>query len=204
MPPTPSPPLPPEPPRLPAGIVLRAGREADLPALREIERAAGAPFRSLGMAPVADDEPPTLAELRRYAADGGLLVAAGPDPSPPGPAGPAAYLLAEPLDGCLHIEQVSVHPDHSRQGLGRALIDRLAGRAAARRTPALTLTAFAEVPWNAPYYARCCGFRQLAEDELTEGLRRVRAREAAAGLDRWPRVCMRRALDPGTRPAPGG
>jgi hypothetical protein len=57
----------------------------------------------------------------------------------------------------------------------------------------LTLTTFAEVPWNAPYYLRC-GFRRLGVRELTPGLRAIREREAAHGLDRWPRVCMRRDL----------
>jgi hypothetical protein len=59
--------------------------------------------------------------------------------------------------------------------------------------PALTLTTFTEVPWNAPYYRRC-GFRCLEEAELTPGLRELRDHEAALGLDRWPRVCMRRDL----------
>ena len=59
--------------------------------------------------------------------------------------------------------------------------------------PALTLTTFAEVPWNAPYYARC-GFTVLDESAIGPDLRAVRAREADHGLDRWPRVCMRRTL----------
>jgi hypothetical protein len=73
------------------------------------------------------------------------------------------------------------------------MLEHAAGRAAAGGLPALTLTTFAEVPWNAPYYERC-GFRRLAEAELTAGLREVRRREAELGLDRWPRVCMLRDL----------
>ena len=64
---------------------------------------------------------------------------------------------------------------------------------AATGVPALTLTTFTDVPWNAPYYVRC-GFRILADAQLTPGLRAIRDREAAHGLDRWPRVCMRRDL----------
>jgi hypothetical protein len=48
-------------------------------------------------------------------------------------------------------------------------------------------------PRNEPYYRRC-GFRTLGENELTSGLVAIRRREAAHGLDRWPRVCMRREL----------
>jgi hypothetical protein len=69
----------------------------------------------------------------------------------------------------------------------------LAADAAGRGVPALTLTTFRDVPWNAPYYARI-GFRVLVEAELTQGLRGIRDAEAAHGLDRWPRVCMRREL----------
>lgn len=57
----------------------------------------------------------------------------------------------------------------------------------------LTLTTFAEVPWNAPYYARC-GFRVLDDSELSPGMRTIRDREIAHGLHRWPRVYMRRDL----------
>ena len=57
----------------------------------------------------------------------------------------------------------------------------------------MTLTTFAEVPWNAPYYARL-GFTILATDQLTPGLRRIRDHEVARGLDAWPRVAMRRPL----------
>ncbi|MBO8200383.1 GNAT family N-acetyltransferase [Streptomyces smyrnaeus] len=173
---------------------IRAGTARELDRLQEIERAAGRWFRDLGMDEIADDEPPSLEILREFADTGGLWVAAVED----GP--PAAYALAEPVDGCLHVEQVSVHPDRARRGIGRALLDHLASRAAADRMPALTLTTFAEVPWNAPYYARL-GFRTLAEHELTPGLREIRAKESKAGLDRWPRVCMRR--ETGRRPSQG-
>lgn len=165
---------------------IRAGGETDLAPLREVERAAGEAFRSVGMAAIADDEPPTQRELRGHAEAGRLWVAAERG------RGPVAYLLAEVVDGAAHIEQVSVRPDRAGRGIGRALIDHTAGRAAAEGLGAVTLTTFADVPWNAPYYEKRCGFRRLAEAELTVGLRRIRARETAAGLDRWPRVCMRR------------
>ena len=89
--------------------------------------------------------------------------------------------------------QVSVHPDCAHRRLGRALLDHAADHASADGLAALTLTTFASVPWNAPYYRRC-GFRVLDDAELTPGLRVIRQREAELGLDRWPRVCMRRDL----------
>ncbi len=168
---------------------IRTAHVEELPVLRDIERAAGQAFRGLGMADVADDEPPPLDALARHQRAGLAWVATDAGDQP------IAYLVAELVDGNLHVEQVSVHPDSARRGVGRQLLDHAAGHARAAGMPALTLTTFADVPWNAPYYLRC-GFRTLDESDLTAGLRAIRRREAAHGLDRWPRVCMRRDLSP--------
>ncbi|MFD7494331.1 GNAT family N-acetyltransferase [Streptomyces sp. NPDC059832] len=166
---------------------IRTARRTDLPLLQDIERAAGEPFRTLGMSVIADDEPPPLALLDEYRRAGRAWVAADPDDHPVG------YLIADPVDGAAHIEQVSVHPSAARRGVGSTLIDHLAGWAGERGLGALTLTTFSHVPWNAPYYARL-GFRTLDAAELTDGLRKIRAQEAEHGLDHWPRVCMRREI----------
>jgi GNAT superfamily N-acetyltransferase len=175
----------------------RPATPADLPLLREIERAAGEAFRDAGMPEIADDEPPSLDALAGYQRAGRAWVAdessGGPPTSGRASGNPVAYLIADVVDGNLHIEQVSVHPRHARRGIGRLLVEDAAGYAKAGGLPALTLTTFAEVPWNAPYYARL-GFRILDDGELTPGLREIRRREAEHGLDRWPRVCMRRDL----------
>lgn len=139
------------------------------------------------MSAVADDDPPPLGLLDDYRRAYRAWVAADPDDRPVG------YLIADPVDGAAHIEQVSVHPSAARRGLGSTLIDHLTGWAHERKLGALTLTTFSHVPWNAPYYARL-GFRTLGETELTDGLRKIRAEEAEHGLDRWPRVCMRREI----------
>lgn len=165
--------------------ISRPATPADLPLLREIERAAGEAFRAAGMPEIADDEPPALEVLAGYQRAGRAWVVDGDEGTP------VAYLIADVVDGNLHVEQVSVHPDSAGRGLGRALIEHAAGYAKDHGLPALTLTTFAEVPWNAPYYARL-GFAVLDAGELGPGLREIRRREAAHGLDRWPRVCMRR------------
>ncbi|WP_199552152.1 GNAT family N-acetyltransferase [Streptomyces sp. N35] len=163
---------------------IRQATLADLPRLRDIERAAGEPFRTVGMAEIAEDEPPALDVLEEFRRAGRAWVAViAPEDEP------VAYLIAEPVDGALHVEQVSVHPSVARRGVGRALLDHAAAYARGAGLGALTLTTFAEVPWNAPYYRRL-GFRVLGERELGPGLRKIRAYEGELGLDRWPRVCM--------------
>jgi ribosomal protein S18 acetylase RimI-like enzyme len=162
---------------------IRAVRHEELPILQDIERAAGECFRDIGMPEIADDDDFPLEVLAAYLRAGRAWVAVN--------GRPVAYLIADLVDGNLHVEQVSVHPGSARLGIGRALIDHAAERAAADGIPAVTLTTFTDVPWNAPYYLRC-GFRFLEEAELTPGLRTVRDREAEHGLDRWPRVCMAR------------
>ncbi|NXY93774.1 GNAT family N-acetyltransferase [Streptomyces sp. BR123] len=166
---------------------IRAVRLDELPLLQDIERVAGQCFRDIGMPEVADDEPLPLGELARYHHAGLAWVAADDADAP------TAYLIADRVDGNLHVEQVSVHPDSSRRGIGRLLLDHLAAHATSTGAPALTLTTFTRVPWNAPYYTRC-GFRFMDDSSIAPGLRKIREREAAHGLDRWPRACMRRAL----------
>ncbi|MFD5193733.1 GNAT family N-acetyltransferase [Streptomyces sp. NPDC058357] len=166
---------------------IRTARRTDLPLLQDIERAAGEPFHTLDMSSIANDDPPPLDLLDEYRRAGRAWVAVDADDRP------AGYLIADPVDGAAHIEQVSVHPSAARRGVGSTLIDHLAGWAAEQGLDALTLTTFSQVPWNAPYYARL-GFRTLDEAELTDGLRKIRAQEAEHGLDHWPRVCMRREI----------
>jgi GNAT superfamily N-acetyltransferase len=167
--------------------MIRLAREDDFARLQDIEMAAGRAFAGAGMPSVADGEPFSVAELLSFQSDGRAWVV--PDEQDV----PIAYLVAEWVDGNVHIEQVSTHPDAAGRGLGRDLIEHVAGWARGRGAPALTLTTFVEVPWNGPYYERL-GFRRLAPGEETAGLRAIRAAEAAHGLDRWPRCCMRRDL----------
>ena len=81
----------------------------------------------------------------------------------------------------------------SRSRSFRVLLDHACEWALGNAPNAVTLTTFANIPWNAPYYERC-GFRRLPANDLTPGLLRIRREEADHGLDAWPRVCMRRVL----------
>ncbi|MDQ7804889.1 GNAT family N-acetyltransferase [Amycolatopsis sp. A133] len=167
--------------------MIRLARPDDLPALVDVEREAGSLFRDVDMAAIADDDPGSVAALAEYQSAGRAWVSVDAADRP------VAYLIAEVVDGCAHIEQVSVRPSHARRGLGSALIETLAGWASSRGLRALTLTTFETVPWNAPYYERL-RFRVVPDAEIGDGLRSIRRAEAARGLDAWPRVAMIRPL----------
>jgi GNAT superfamily N-acetyltransferase len=167
--------------------MIRLARASDLPLLASIEQAAGEAFRELGMDAVADDAPFPIARLAQAGELGRLWVAGDHSDQPVG------YILVDLVDASAHIEQVSVHPAHAGRGLGRELLDTVDAWAGQGRLEALTLTAFCDVPWNAPYYRRL-DFATLDDADLTPGLRRIRAAEAAHGLDAWPRVVMRRPV----------
>ncbi|WP_436524429.1 GNAT family N-acetyltransferase [Actinoplanes sp. HUAS TT8] len=167
--------------------MIRPAREADIPAMQRIEIEAGRMFLALNMDLVAGDDPFSAAELREYLADDRAWVSVDEQDRP------IAYAIVTRADGLAHLEQVSVHPNHAGRRLGVDLVEQAAAWARAQGSPALTLTTFADVPWNAPYYERL-GFRRLADDEVTPELRAIRAAEAAHGLDQWPRLAMRRDL----------
>jgi GNAT superfamily N-acetyltransferase len=159
----------------------------ELEALRAIEVAAGQLFADVGLASVAEDPPLPVEELAAYRRAGRAWVYAQPE------AGPVGYLLAGRVDGNAHIDQVSVLPSFGRRGIGRRLIDHLCRWAADGGAPAVTLTTYAAVPWNAPYYRRC-GFRAMDRDQMGPELVRVRHAEQTRGLDVEPRVAMIRRV----------
>jgi GNAT superfamily N-acetyltransferase len=168
-------------------MTIRPLAADELIVVQQIENAAGRPFAEIGMTEIADDAPPSVERLGDYQSDGRAWVLVDDADAPIG------FVLVDLVDDAAHIEQVSIHPDHGRRGLGRCLVDHVAHWARGRGLHAVTLTTFEDVPWNAPYYRRL-GFVTLPPSDLGPQLRAVREHEAAAGLDRWPRVAMRRAV----------
>jgi GNAT superfamily N-acetyltransferase len=168
-------------------VTVRGVRPDDVGRLQAIQLAAGDSFRDVGMPSVADSPPLPAESLSGYRQAGRAGVAADEHDEP------AGFVVADVVDGCAHIEQVSVHPAHAGHRIGAMLLDHVAGWAAEHGLHALTLITFRGVPWNAPYYERL-GFRELAPDEVTPGLAKLIAAESGRGLNTSARVCMRREL----------
>ncbi|MCW3839649.1 GNAT family N-acetyltransferase [Micromonospora yasonensis] len=165
----------------------RVARADELTEVQRIEVASGVPFREIGMTEVADMPPLPLEVLAAAQEAGRLFVTVDAADRP------VAFVVVELVDGCAHVQQLSVDPPYARRGIGRRLLDDVAGWAVGQGLPALTLTTFRSVPWNGPYYARC-GFRELAGAEVTPGLAELLAAEAALGLDPADRIAMRRPV----------
>jgi GNAT superfamily N-acetyltransferase len=165
----------------PYRVVL--AREGDLGALPTIELAASALLA--GHAPpevlrktTGDDE------LRAACEDGRLWVALADDV-------PVGFALVGLLpSGQPHLEELGVHPDHGRRGLGAALVRAACEWASRSGHTELSLTTFRAVPWNQPFYARL-GFEEVPRTELRRELVEIVREEAQRGLDPERRVVMR-------------
>ena len=178
----------------PGVVSVRRARPEDVGRLQAIQLAAGYAFRDIGMPAVAESPPLPADSLTGYRQEGGAWVAADEHDEPVG------FVVADVVDGCAHIEQVSVHPGHAGHRIGAMLLDHVAGWAARHQLRALTLVTFRGVPWNAPYYERL-GFAELLPADVTPGLAARKAVKAARGGDSSALVCMLRGLgDAGVPP----
>jgi lincosamide nucleotidyltransferase A/C/D/E len=166
----------------PPRYTIALARPADIPALAAIELAAGALLEGHAPASVLN-EPTSEAEVR-HAQEMGLLWVARDGDVPVGFA--HVEMLAPDLP---HLEELDVHPEHGRCGLGTTLVRAVCEWARRAGYATLTLTTFRDVPWNMPFYARL-GFVELAAATLRPELAAVVRNEAARGLAAERRVVM--------------
>ena len=105
---------------------------------------------------------------------------------------PVGFALVSLRGGTLYLDQISVHPDHGRQGLGAALLGRVVDEARTRKLRRVTLSTFRDLPWNGPFYARH-GFREIKRSDMANwmlDLERIQAED----LDISKRCFMVRKL----------
>jgi GNAT superfamily N-acetyltransferase len=107
---------------------------------------------------------------------------------------PVGFAHVEAIErGAIHLEEIDIHPDHGRRGLGTRLVLHVCRWAELNGYAFMTLTTFREPPWNMPFYARL-GFDVVPETELSPVLRAVVEDECRRGLDPSRRVVMRQRL----------
>jgi GNAT superfamily N-acetyltransferase len=165
---------------------IALAREQNIPLFSGIELSAAQLLA--GYAPDGVLKETTSADEMRYAQKRGLLwVALNGD----GPVGFAHVRLLE--QNAAHLQEIDVHPEHGRRGLGTKLIMAVCDWATKAGHHALTLTTFRSVPWNMPFYLRL-GFELVAPKELSPILLSILQEEERRGLDPKTRVAMRRRL----------
>jgi ribosomal protein S18 acetylase RimI-like enzyme len=186
--------------------MIRPAQPADVAAMQRLSAAAGRRFAEIDdprVAACAGDPPPTAESLAAWIAGGRAWVAVdgGDDGNDGGHdggndggndgGGIVGFVVVDVLDGSAHVEEISVLPGAGCRGLGTALLDAVGAYAKRAGHAAVTLTTFADVPWNRPWYERR-GFVAMAPREIGPELAARVQEEADHGLDPAVRVCMRR------------
>lgn len=157
---------------------VRAPARSEFPELIEISGRADALFRTAGY-----ELPPVPYSTRDLAKAKALFVAGRP---------PVGFVHVDEVDALAHVSEIAVIPKWMRQGIGTQLLERACEWARAYEYAAVTLITYADISWNAPFYA-AHGFVELPD--LTPGLVALRKREADLGLDEiGRRIAMRRDL----------
>ena len=169
----------------PSGVTIRPVRDADVEALRQIERSAAQAFRLIEAFSWLAVGEVQSGEVHTALLEAGTNWVAVDDGDHP-----LGFLSAEISGQELHICEISVDHLHQGFGIGRKLIMHAVDSATARGLDAVTLTTFRTIPWNCPFYERL-GFRVLDEDALSPRLRDVLDLEEAHGLRRDTRCAMR-------------
>jgi GNAT superfamily N-acetyltransferase len=120
---------------------IRPVRAHELVLLPALEAAADTMFEQLG--PL---EEPFLGPGTPDDFAAALVVLVAGDP-------PVGLCRIDGVGDGAHLEQLSVHPDHGGQGIGRALLRAGIEWAKEHGYDELTLATYRDVPWNGPFYA---------------------------------------------------
>lgn len=158
--------------------VIRPAEPRDIAELEEIDRRAETLFRVSGL-----DLPKIPFPVDALHEAKAIFVAGRPA---------VGFVRVDEVDGLAHIEALAVIPGGMRRGIGTALLEAACAWAREAGYAAMTLVAYADVPWNAPFFTQR-GFEvvQTSEPEISE----LRDWERAVGLDAvGRRVVMRRDL----------
>ncbi|WP_144876552.1 GNAT family N-acetyltransferase [Microbacterium sp. 1.5R] len=158
--------------------MIREAIAADAEVIQRIETVADALLIEALGAPAP--EWPSAADATERIGHPGyvLLLEEDSDSSPVG------FVHVLDADGAAHLEQLSVLPEHGRRGHGRRLVEAALDEARRRGYSRMTLRTYADIPWNAPFYASC-GFKESIPESGFH--RHLADAETRLGLDRYGR-----------------
>ncbi len=164
-------------------IQIRTGLPEDLHCLASIESDAAKRFPR-DRIPKPEATHPAL--LLESAMTNGLLYVAESRGQVVG------FATCSEVSPYLHLDEMSVHPDHGRRGIGTALVTRVIRESIARSLSGVTLTTFEDFDWNAPFYSKL-GFFRPAPETLPQYVRRRLDEEFASGMTRRVGMLYRHA-----------
>jgi ribosomal protein S18 acetylase RimI-like enzyme len=150
----------------------------ELARLVEVSQAADELFAGAGLDLPPDDPTDELRHAEH------VLVAGSPA---------LGFAVVNTVDGHAHLATLAVHPAHGRRGVGSRLLAAACDLGSDLGRPAITLTTFVDIPWNAPWYA-ARGFTVLPPDRRGPELAAICAAEYAAGITVASRTAMIRPL----------
>jgi GNAT superfamily N-acetyltransferase len=163
---------------------VRQATVDDLEFLEAIENDADTLFATVFS--TADWRPaPTYTNLARQS---GFILVASDSPN----SEPVGFAHVLEIFGSGHLEQLSVRPSVARRGHGRALVEAVTAESRLRGWDRVTLRTFADVPWNASFYATC-GF--VVSEPDSDFLRGLLAAEEQRGLGHGRRIQMNLDLE---------
>ena len=169
--------------------LLRAGTEADIDVLLQVERRAAELLLDHGAYDLFAMHTLSPQNLQDGIAHGILRVAEVGGQA-------VGFALCGEIDGHAHLFEMDVVPEYGRRGIGSALLQSTCNEAAVCGFSAMTLTTLRDVPWNAPFYATR-GFVEMHPSQWEPQLAEIVARERMLGFPRPLRVVMQRRISDG-------
>jgi GNAT superfamily N-acetyltransferase len=167
--------------------MIRAARRPEIALLPHIEKAADQRYARAGLSRILAMPPASVASLEQERRRGLLWVATTPRGRIVG------FALMKRLGGEAWLDQLSVLAPWQGHGLGSALIERAAAHAGTLGRPALYLSTYLGVPWNAPFYERR-GFSALPRADWPPAFRLQFTIENSHGHPPWRRTILRRPI----------
>ena len=181
---------------------LRAATNTDIPRICHVDTDASSRFASIpALSDLADGSHGPLEphKVQEWLDQGDVYVVEDGTSL-------SGFVAAQPKDGVLYVAELSVLESRQGHGIGSMLLDRIINQArqeagASGGTSArVSLTTYADVAWNGPWY-RKRGFREV-EPESVGSWHVEKARQDDRDLARpgFRRCCMLREEDVGPRP----
>ena len=160
---------------------------SDIERIIAVDKAAGQMFAGTGLLPDEELEDHVPGHVLADALRAKLLdVARLEDGNVVG------FTLVSVRPGTLYLDQISVHPEAGKRGIGTQLMRNIEQKAIELDLGEITLSTFRSVPWNAPFYASL-GYKPIKRSELLEFMLEIEEAQRRV-MDVTKRVFMRKRV----------